>query len=77
MLPGDTKKRKTIDKQPSVTEHFGPEDRDAKTIPYSDKSLETASLEWMVQTNQVCHLLDRLLFPKLILINIVAASYVQ
>ena len=77
MLPGDTKKRKTIDKQPSVTEHFGPEDRDVKTIPYSDKSLETASLEWMVQMNQVCHLLDRLLFPKLILINIVAASYVQ
>ena len=77
MLPGDTKKHKTINKQPSVTEHFGPKDRDVKMIPYSDKSLETASLEWMVKMNQVCHLLDRLLFPKLILINIVAASYVQ
>lgn len=58
MLPEDTKKRKNLDKQPSVTEHFGPEDRDAKRIPYSDKSLETASLEWMIQTNQVRRLLD-------------------
>ena len=60
-----------------MTEHFGPKDQDAKMIPYSDKSLETVSLEWMVQTNQVRHLLDRLLSPKLILINIVATSYVQ
>lgn len=56
MLPEDTKKRKQIEKQPSVTEHFGPEDRDAKPIPYSDKALEIASLEWVIQTNQVFHL---------------------
>jgi hypothetical protein len=56
MLPEDTKKRKSVEKQPSVTEHFGPKDPGAKPIPYSDKALETASLEWLIQTNQVFHL---------------------
>ena|ERR1700677_3597786 len=54
MLPEDAKKRKRVEKQPSVIEHFGPEDRTARLIPYSDKALETASLEWLIQTNQVC-----------------------
>ena len=55
MLPDDAKKCKIVDKQPSVTEHFGPEDRVARLIPYSDKALEMASIEWLIQTNQVCH----------------------
>ena len=53
MLPEDTKKCKCIEKQPSVTEHFGPEDRDARRIPYRNKALETAALEWLIETNQV------------------------
>ena len=47
MLPEDTKKHKQVNKQPSVTEHFGPKDHNAKPIPYSDKALEIASLEWV------------------------------
>ena len=54
MLPEDTKKRKCVEKQPSVTEHFGPEDWEARLIPYSNKALETAALEWLIKTNQVC-----------------------
>jgi hypothetical protein len=50
----DTKKRKCIEKQPSITEHFGPADQEARPIPYSDKALETAALEWLIETNQVC-----------------------
>ena len=67
MLPEDTKKCKQVDKQPSVTEHFGPKDHDAKLIPYSDKALEIALLKWVIQTNQVFHLYyTAFLFPKLI-----------
>jgi hypothetical protein len=54
MLPEDSKKHKCVEKQPSITEHFGPEDREARLIPYSDKALETAALEWLIETNQVC-----------------------
>lgn len=58
MLPLDAKQRKqaVIDKsrQLSVTDHVGPEAPDAKPIPYSAKALETASLEWLIETNQVC-----------------------
>ena len=53
MLPEDTKKHKCLEKQPSVTEHFGPEDRDARPILYSERALETAALEWLIETNQV------------------------
>ena len=53
MLPEDTKKCKCIEKQPSVIEHFGPEDQDAKPIPYSNKALEAAALKWLIKTNQV------------------------
>jgi hypothetical protein len=66
MLPEDTKKRKIVEKQPSVTEHFQPEDRAARPIPYSDKALETASLEWLIETNQVCPLYC---FPSPVLIH--------
>ena len=54
MLPEDTKKCKRVEKQPSVTEHFRPEDREARPILYSDKAFETATLEWLIETNQVC-----------------------
>jgi hypothetical protein len=57
MLPEDTKKCKQIEKQMSVTDHFSPEDQDAKPIPYSDKALETVALEWLVETNQVWFIL--------------------
>ena len=53
MLPKDTKKRKCLEQQPSVTEHFGPEDQDVRPIPYSERALETATLEWLIETNQV------------------------
>ena len=53
MPPEDTKRHKCLEKQPSVTEHFGPEDRDARPIPYSERALETAALEWLIETNQV------------------------
>ena len=56
MLPDDAKKRKIVEKQPSVTKHFGPDERVARPTPYSEKALETASIEWLIQTNQVCHL---------------------
>ena len=55
MLPNDAKKHKIIDQQPSVTDHFGPEDQVAKQVPYSDKALETASIKWLIQINQVCN----------------------
>jgi hypothetical protein len=57
MLPQDSKQRNedTLDKgrQPSVTEHFSPEDMDARPIPYSDEALKTAAIEWLIETNQV------------------------
>ena len=52
MLPEDMKMRKAA-KQPSVVEHFAPEDQDTRPIPYSDKALKTAALEWLIETNQV------------------------
>lgn len=63
MLPWDTKEHRDAgnikDCQSSVTEHFGPKDPASKPIPYSDKALETAALEWLIETNQVsaCYLL--------------------
>jgi len=42
---------------------FCPEDPTARPIPFSEKALQTAALEWMVATNQVCtrHFLSRVL----------------
>lgn len=60
MLPEDSKKRKALaldksrlSRQSSVTDHFGPEDTDAKPIPYSDSAFKTAAVEWLIETNQV------------------------
>lgn len=56
MLPEDAKKRKghvEKGKQSLVIEHFNSEDSNAKPIPYSKKALQTAALEWLIETNQV------------------------
>ncbi len=58
MLPEDAKKRKRIIEkncQLSVTEHFGPKDPPVRPTPYSDKALQTATIEWLIETNQVCN----------------------
>ena len=65
MLPKDTKKCKSIEKQPSVTKHFGPEDWNVRPIPCSDKALESAALKWLIKTNQVCILSSYYLSPML------------
>ncbi|KAH9166122.1 hypothetical protein EDB89DRAFT_1857677, partial [Lactarius sanguifluus] len=56
MLPQDSKKRKHVkkDHQSLVIDHFGPNDLTKRLIPFSEKALQTAALEWMVTTNQVC-----------------------
>ncbi|KAF8473761.1 hypothetical protein DFH94DRAFT_695826 [Russula ochroleuca] len=73
MLPQDTKEHKKAaidkergDRQLSVTEHFGPEDLDTKSIPYSDKALETAVLEWLIETNQPIQVFGNAAFKKLL-----------
>ncbi len=59
MLPNDTKQRKLdnnngLKSQQSVlSDHFKPEDHNARPTPYSRKALETAALEWLIETNQV------------------------
>jgi hypothetical protein len=56
MLPQDTKQRKSAaekSQQSAVTDHFSREDKDARPVPYSDSALETAALEWLIETNQV------------------------
>jgi hypothetical protein len=62
MLPQDAKqrKRKLVEKdcQSSLKEHFGPEDPNTRPIPFSKKALETAALEWLIETNQVCTFLS-------------------
>ena len=56
MLPEDAKLRKSamLDKgqQLSVTDHFGPEDMD-RPIPYNDEAFRNATMEWVIETNQV------------------------
>ena len=66
MLPEDTKQRKSLvldkDWQSSVTDHFGPED--TRPIAYSDSTFKAATIEWLIETNQVClfHLYTVLLY---------------
>jgi hypothetical protein len=52
-LPADTKKKKAVEKEPSVVDYLVPEDRQVAAIPYSDRALETAAFEWVIETNQV------------------------
>ena len=61
MLPEDTRQRKeaALDsslqtQQTTLTDHF----HDAEVVvPYSDKVFEAATIEWLIHTNQVRHLL--------------------
>ena len=43
-------------------------------IPYSDKAFETAALEWLIETNQVCTFYY---FLSTVLTNIAANCSVQ
>ena len=64
MLPEDTRqcKEAVLDsslqtQQTMLTDHF----QDAEiVVPYSDQAFEALSIEWLVHTNQVCHLLGSL-----------------
>ncbi|KAI9429348.1 hypothetical protein H4582DRAFT_1826974, partial [Lactarius indigo] len=66
MLPLDSKQHKCVDKEPSVTEYFGPEDPGARPIPFSSKALETAALEWLIQTNQPILAFNNAAFKKML-----------
>ncbi|KAH9007988.1 hypothetical protein EDB83DRAFT_2235997, partial [Lactarius deliciosus] len=66
MLPQDSKQRKCVDKEPSITEHFGPEDPSARPIPFSNKALKTAALEWLIETNQLIQTFDNAAFKKML-----------
>ncbi|KAH9030262.1 hypothetical protein EDB83DRAFT_2229764, partial [Lactarius deliciosus] len=66
MLPQDSKQRKCVDKEPSITEHFGPEDPSARPIPFSNKALETAALEWLIEKNQLIQTFDNAMFKKML-----------
>ncbi len=61
MLAGDTKRRREAatdagqqTQQTTLANHFPPAE---VVIPYSDRALEAAAIEWLVQTNQVCSLI--------------------
>jgi hypothetical protein len=63
MLVGDTKQhQEAMDighktQQMTLGSHFTASEG---CVPYSDRALEAAAIEWLVQTNQVClfHLLN-------------------
>ncbi|KAH9060416.1 hypothetical protein EDB83DRAFT_2168617, partial [Lactarius deliciosus] len=66
MLPQDSKQHKCVDKEPLITEHFGPEDPSARPIPFSNKALETAALEWLIETNQPIQTFNNAVFKKML-----------
>ncbi|KAH8977138.1 hypothetical protein EDB92DRAFT_1809294, partial [Lactarius akahatsu] len=68
MLPEDSKKRKRIekDRQSLVIDHFGPEDPTTKPIPFSEKALRTAALEWMIATDQPIQVFKHPTFTKML-----------
>ncbi|KAH9031814.1 hypothetical protein EDB84DRAFT_1270945, partial [Lactarius hengduanensis] len=68
MLPQDSKKRKRVEKdgQSLVIHHFRPEDPTARPIPFSEKALQTAALEWMVATNQPIQTFKNAAFKKML-----------
>ena len=83
MLPEDSKKRKALaldknrlSQQSSVTDHFGPEDTNAKPITYSDSAFKTAAIEWLIETNQV-HLVHHIHFSILSHMAIAATADLQ
>ncbi|KAH9046116.1 hypothetical protein EDB84DRAFT_1265473 [Lactarius hengduanensis] len=68
MLPEDSKKRKRIekDRQSLVIDHFGPEDPTMRPIPFSEKALQTAALEWVIETNQPIQVFKNAAFKKML-----------
>ncbi|KAH8997731.1 hypothetical protein EDB86DRAFT_2803462, partial [Lactarius hatsudake] len=68
MLPEDSKKRKRVekDRQSLVIDHFGPEDPTTKPIPFSEKALRTAALEWMIATDQPIQVFKHPTFTKML-----------
>ncbi|KAH9012604.1 hypothetical protein EDB83DRAFT_2233687, partial [Lactarius deliciosus] len=68
MLPQDSKKRKRVEKdcQSLVIDHFGPDDPTKRPIPFSEKALQTAALEWMVATNQPIRAFSHPAFKKML-----------
>jgi hypothetical protein len=70
MLPGDTKQRREAATdtshqtlQTTLANHFPPAE---VIIPYSDRALEGAAIEWLIQTNQVRHSIPTSFFDVLI-----------
>ncbi|KAH9163574.1 hypothetical protein EDB89DRAFT_1859888, partial [Lactarius sanguifluus] len=68
MLPEDSKKCKRIEKdcQSLVIDHFGPKDPTTKLIPFSEKALRTAALEWMITTDQPIQVFKHPTFMKML-----------
>ncbi|KAH8979013.1 hypothetical protein EDB86DRAFT_2815222, partial [Lactarius hatsudake] len=71
MLPEDSKKRKRVEKdrtgcQSLVIDHFGPEDRTMRPIPFSEKAFQTATLEWVIETNQPIQAFKNAGFKKML-----------
>ncbi|KAH9010164.1 hypothetical protein EDB83DRAFT_2234463, partial [Lactarius deliciosus] len=68
MLPQDSKKHKHVekDRQSLVIDHFGPNDPTKRPIPFSEKALQTATLEWMVATNQLIRAFSHPTFKKML-----------
>ncbi|KAH9041537.1 hypothetical protein EDB83DRAFT_2228222, partial [Lactarius deliciosus] len=68
MLPEDSKKHKRVekDRQSLVIDHFGPEDPTTKPIPFSEKALRTAALEWMIATDQPIQVFKHPAFTKML-----------
>ncbi|KAH9006048.1 hypothetical protein EDB84DRAFT_1447613, partial [Lactarius hengduanensis] len=52
--------------QSLVINHFCPEDPTARPIPFSEKALQTATLEWMVATNQPIQTFKNAAFKKML-----------
>jgi hypothetical protein len=79
MLPDDTRQRRetTLDnslqtQQTALTDHFNTAE---VVVPYSDQAFQSATIEWLVHTNQVCgffsflSIADRLLLQPIQVFN--------
>lgn len=58
MLPGDVEDRKTKAKatQRSLDEHVIHEKLSERVLSYTDQRFRSAAIEWLIATDQVCHL---------------------
>jgi hypothetical protein len=68
MLPDDTKARKTDLQQKlqqtQVNDHFDKIKPEDKPQPYSDEAFKDATIQWLVETDQVCTTSMQLFFPS-------------